>query len=200
MTDTAHYDLLVVGGGINGTAVARHAAGDGLRVLLCERDDLASHTSSASTKLVHGGLRYLEHYDFKLVREALIEREVLLRSAPPPRQPPRARSGPSRPRGVGARAGRRPVAALQNGTAHDRGRAGRVRRVVQLPPLIRLRRHTVIHSRDGVLVLANAPFIRTSGMATCARFLQSPLASEVKNATSCQFACNLGINFALVRQ
>ena len=82
MTDTAHYDLLVVGGGINGTAVARHAAGDGLRVLLCERDDLASHTSSASTKLVHGGLRYLEHYDFKLVREALIEREVLLRAAP----------------------------------------------------------------------------------------------------------------------
>ena len=76
------YDILVVGGGVNGTAVARHAAGDGLRVLLCERDDLAQHTSSSSTKLIHGGLRYLEHYDFKLVREALIEREVLLRSAP----------------------------------------------------------------------------------------------------------------------
>ena len=76
------YDLLVIGGGINGTAIARHAAGDGLSVLLCERDALASHTSSASTKLIHGGLRYLEHYDFRLVREALIEREILLKAAP----------------------------------------------------------------------------------------------------------------------
>ena len=76
------FDLLVVGGGINGTAIARDAAGRGLSVLLCERDDLASHTSSASTKLIHGGLRYLEHYDFKLVRESLKEREVLLRAAP----------------------------------------------------------------------------------------------------------------------
>ena len=76
------YDLLIVGGGINGTAIARDAAGRGLSVLLCEKDDLASHTSSASTKLIHGGLRYLEYYEFKLVREALIEREVLLRSAP----------------------------------------------------------------------------------------------------------------------
>jgi len=76
------FDLLVVGGGINGTAVARDAAGRGLSVLLCEKDDLASHTSSASTKLIHGGLRYLEHYDFRLVRESLKEREVLLRAAP----------------------------------------------------------------------------------------------------------------------
>jgi len=76
------YDLLIVGGGINGTAIARDAAGRGLSVLLCEKDDLASHTSSASTKLIHGGLRYLEYYEFKLVRDALIEREVLLRSAP----------------------------------------------------------------------------------------------------------------------
>jgi len=76
------YDLLIVGGGINGTAIARDAAGRGLSVILCEKDDLASHTSSASTKLIHGGLRYLEYYEFKLVREALIEREVLLRSAP----------------------------------------------------------------------------------------------------------------------
>ncbi|MEP1229744.1 MAG: glycerol-3-phosphate dehydrogenase [Litorimonas sp.] len=76
------YDLLIVGGGINGTAIARDAAGRGLKVLLCERDDLASHTSSASTKLIHGGLRYLEYYEFKLVREALIEREVMLRAAP----------------------------------------------------------------------------------------------------------------------
>ena len=76
------FDLLVIGGGINGTAIARDAAGRGLSVLLCERDDLGGHTSSASTKLIHGGLRYLEHYDFKLVRHALIEREVLLRAAP----------------------------------------------------------------------------------------------------------------------
>jgi glycerol-3-phosphate dehydrogenase len=75
-------DLLVVGGGINGAGIARDAAGRGLCVLLCEKDDLASHTSSASTKLIHGGLRYLEYYEFSLVRKALIEREVLLRSAP----------------------------------------------------------------------------------------------------------------------
>jgi glycerol-3-phosphate dehydrogenase len=75
-------DVLVVGGGINGAGIARDAAGRGLSVVLCEKDDLASHTSSASTKLIHGGLRYLEYYEFGLVRKALIEREVLLRSAP----------------------------------------------------------------------------------------------------------------------
>jgi glycerol-3-phosphate dehydrogenase len=75
-------DLLVIGGGVNGTGIARDAAGRGLSVLLCEQDDLAQHTSSASSKLIHGGLRYLEHYEFRLVREALIEREVLLRAAP----------------------------------------------------------------------------------------------------------------------
>ncbi|MEO0975283.1 MAG: glycerol-3-phosphate dehydrogenase, partial [Pseudomonadota bacterium] len=74
-------DLLVIGGGINGAGIARDAAGRGLRVLLCEKDDLARHTSSASTKLIHGGLRYLEQYEFRLVREALREREVLLRNA-----------------------------------------------------------------------------------------------------------------------
>ena len=76
------YDLLIIGGGINGTAIARDAAGRGLKVLLCERDDLAGHTSSASTKLIHGGLRYLEYYEFNLVRHALKEREVMLRAAP----------------------------------------------------------------------------------------------------------------------
>src|SRR5690606_35824056 len=75
-------DLLVVGGGINGAGIARDAAGRGLSVVICEKDDLASHTSSASTKLIHGGLRYLEHYEFGLVRKALQEREVLLRNAP----------------------------------------------------------------------------------------------------------------------
>lgn len=77
-----NYDLLIIGGGINGTAIARDAAGRGLKVLLCERDDLANHTSSASTKLIHGGLRYLEYYEFNLVRHALKEREVMLRAAP----------------------------------------------------------------------------------------------------------------------
>ncbi len=76
------YDLLVIGAGINGAGIARDAVGRGLKVLLCEKDDIAEHTSSASTKLIHGGLRYLEHYDFKLVRHALKEREVLLRAAP----------------------------------------------------------------------------------------------------------------------
>ena len=75
-------DLLVVGGGINGAGIARDAAGRGLNVVLCEKDDLAQGTSSRSGKLVHGGLRYLEYYEFRLVREALIEREVLLRAAP----------------------------------------------------------------------------------------------------------------------
>jgi len=75
-------DLLVVGGGINGAGIALDAAGRGLSTVLCEQHDLAAHTSSASTKLVHGGLRYLEHFDFDLVRKALQEREVLLEAAP----------------------------------------------------------------------------------------------------------------------
>ena len=76
------YDLLVVGGGINGVGIARDASGRGLSVFLCEKNDLASATSSASTKLIHGGLRYLEYFEFRLVREALIERETLLEAAP----------------------------------------------------------------------------------------------------------------------
>src|SRR5687767_6736220 len=76
------FDLAIIGGGINGAGIARDAAGRGLRVLLVEQHDLASATSSASTKLIHGGLRYLEHWALRLVREALIEREVLLRMAP----------------------------------------------------------------------------------------------------------------------
>ena len=75
-------DLLVVGGGINGAGIARDAAGRGLKVVLCEQHDLAAHTSSASTKLIHGGLRYLEYYEFGLVQKALAEREVLLAAAP----------------------------------------------------------------------------------------------------------------------
>lgn len=80
MSDVA--DIFIIGGGINGTGVARDAAGRGFKVILAEKDDLASHTSSSSSKLIHGGLRYLEHYEFRLVRESLIEREVLLQAAP----------------------------------------------------------------------------------------------------------------------
>src|SRR5918998_3517598 len=76
------FDLLVVGGGVNGAGIARDASGRGLRTLIAEKDDLAQGTSSRSGKLVHGGLRYLEYYEFRLVRESLVEREVLLRAAP----------------------------------------------------------------------------------------------------------------------
>ena len=76
------YDIAIIGGGVNGCGIARDAAGRGLSVLLAEKSDLASGTSSASTKLIHGGLRYLEHYEFRLVRESLKEREVLLAMAP----------------------------------------------------------------------------------------------------------------------
>src|ERR1700730_7343218 len=85
----ADYDLAIIGGGINGTGLARDAAGRRLHVLLVEMNDLASGTSSASTKLIHGGLRYLEHGAFRLVREALAEREVLWRMAPHIIQPMR---------------------------------------------------------------------------------------------------------------
>ncbi|MFO1257908.1 MAG: glycerol-3-phosphate dehydrogenase [Gammaproteobacteria bacterium] len=78
----SEFDLVVVGGGINGTAIAADAAGRGLKVLLCEKEDLASGTSSASSKLIHGGLRYLEQYAFKMVRHSLQERERLLNLAP----------------------------------------------------------------------------------------------------------------------
>lgn len=82
INNTLTIDLLVIGGGINGTGIAADAAGRGLNVILCEQDDLASATSSASSKLIHGGLRYLEQFAFKLVYESLREREILLRKAP----------------------------------------------------------------------------------------------------------------------
>jgi glycerol-3-phosphate dehydrogenase len=80
--DHGLVDIAVIGGGINGAGIARDAAGRGLKVLLCEKGDIAEGTSSRSGKLVHGGLRYLEYYEFRLVREALMEREILLASAP----------------------------------------------------------------------------------------------------------------------
>ena len=81
-TDPGVYDIAIIGGGINGCGIARDAAGRGWSVYLCEKNDLASATSSASTKLIHGGLRYLEYYEFRLVREALMERETLWKIAP----------------------------------------------------------------------------------------------------------------------
>src|SRR3954464_13191964 len=80
--DSPHFDLLIIGGGINGAGIARDAAGRGLSVLLVEQDDLGAATSSSSSKLIHGGLRYLEQYEFRLVAEALSEREVLVNIAP----------------------------------------------------------------------------------------------------------------------
>jgi glycerol-3-phosphate dehydrogenase len=82
MQDRGTVDLVVIGGGINGAGIARDAAGRGLTVIMCEKGDLAVGTSSRSGKLIHGGLRYLEYFEFRLVREALIEREVLLKAAP----------------------------------------------------------------------------------------------------------------------
>ncbi|HYC25384.1 MAG TPA: glycerol-3-phosphate dehydrogenase, partial [Roseiarcus sp.] len=82
MKDLGQFDLIIAGGGVNGAGIARDASGRGLTALLCEKDDLAQGTSSRSSKLVHGGLRYLEHWEFRLVREALVEREVLLNAAP----------------------------------------------------------------------------------------------------------------------
>ena len=86
---TKIYDIFIIGGGINGCGVARDAAGRGYSVYLAEMNDLASGTSSWSTKIIHGGLRYLEHYEFRLVREALIEREILWNIAPHIIQPMR---------------------------------------------------------------------------------------------------------------
>ena len=82
MTPSKIYDIVIIGGGINGVGIARDAAGRGLSVFLAEKEDLAIGTSSRSSKMVHGGLRYLEYYEFRLVREALIEREILLKAAP----------------------------------------------------------------------------------------------------------------------
>ncbi|MGB5199937.1 MAG: glycerol-3-phosphate dehydrogenase [Sedimenticolaceae bacterium] len=82
MKNTTLYDIAIIGGGVNGCGIARDAAGRGLQVFLAEQGDLAQGTSSASTKLIHGGLRYLEYYEFRLVRESLSEREILLRNAP----------------------------------------------------------------------------------------------------------------------
>ncbi len=76
------YDIFIIGGGVNGCGIARDAVGRGFSVFLAEMGDLASGTSSAATKLIHGGLRYLEHYEFRLVRESLLERETLWRNAP----------------------------------------------------------------------------------------------------------------------
>ena len=76
------YDIIIIGGGINGAGIARDATGRGLKICLIEKGDISSETSSWSTKLIHGGLRYLENYEFRLVRESLKEREVIKKIAP----------------------------------------------------------------------------------------------------------------------
>ena len=93
-------DLIVIGGGINGAGIAADAAGRGLSVLMLEARDLACATSSASSKLIHGGLRYLEHYEFRLVSEALAEREVLLKMAPHIAFPMRSSGQTHQPPGI----------------------------------------------------------------------------------------------------
>ena len=135
MTDDLDIvDLFVIGGGINGAGIARDAAGRGLSVVLCEKDDLAQGTSSRSGKLVHGGLRYLEYYEFRLVREALIEREVLLEAAPHiiwpmrfvlPHQPGATAGLARAARPVPLRSSRRPQAPARH--AHARPHAPRPR-------------------------------------------------------------------------
>ena len=123
-------DLLVIGGGINGAGIARDAAGRGFSVTLVEQDDLASHTSSASTKLIHGGLRYLEYYEFHLVREALMERERLLRCAPAHRLAAALRAA------LHAGAAGRPgccASGCSSTTISAAGRRCRRRRAVRLP-------------------------------------------------------------------
>ncbi|WP_343847468.1 glycerol-3-phosphate dehydrogenase [Bowmanella denitrificans] len=123
------FDLLVVGGGINGTGIAADAAGRGLSVLLCEQKDLGWATSSSSSKLIHGGLRYLEHYEFRLVSHALAEREVLLKNAPHIIRPLRFRL-PHRPH-------LRPAWLIRTGLFLYDHLAKRV----SLPPSARVRMH-----------------------------------------------------------
>ena len=127
------FDLAIIGGGINGCGIARDAAGRGNSVFLCEMNDLASGTSSWSTKLVHGGLRYLEYYEFRLVREALIEREILWQIAPHIIRPLAFRfAAPRRPApGLAAAAGvvpvrsyRRPQSAAADALGRSRPRRG----------------------------------------------------------------------------
>ena len=134
VSEAEPVDLLIVGGGINGTGIARDAAGRGLKVVLCEQGDLANYTSSASSKLIHGGLRYLEQYEFRLVREALIEREVLLRAAPHiiwplrfilPHSPTQRPAWMIRARPVPVQPPRRPQEAARRPTHQSAARSGR---------------------------------------------------------------------------
>ena len=154
-------DLFVIGGGINGAGIARDAAGRGLSVILCEKDDLAQGTWSRSGKLVHGGLRYLEYYEFRLVREALIEREVLLNVAPAHHLADALRAaaqpgGPAGlarpPRPVPLRPSRRPQEAA--GHAHARP-----------APAIRKARRSSINSRGA----SNIPTAGSTTPGSCAQ-------------------------------
>ena len=134
------YDLLIIGGGVNGCGIARDAAGRGLSVLLCEQSDLAQATSSASTKLFHGGLRYLEYYEFRLVREALIERETLLRAMPHISWPLSAPRLASAARAVHLRPSRRPQNPAADQDAEPAPRRRRRAIAVRLQTRLRIQR------------------------------------------------------------
>jgi len=154
----SQVDLLIVGGGINGVGIARDAAGRGLSVLLVEKDDLAAHTSSASTKLIHGGLRYLEQLDFKLVRESLAERERLLRAAPHivrPLQFVVPLKGSSRPAWM-LRAGLYLYDHLARRTMLPGGRAVRLEDVGLRPGMDRALSYWDCRVQDSRLVVLNA--------------------------------------------
>ena len=145
--DDTDYDLAIIGGGINGCGIARDAAGRGWRVFLCDRADLASGTSSASTKLIHGGLRYLEYYEFRLVREALKEREVLwgdraahhLAAALRPAAPQAVAPGlAAAARPVPLRPSRRPEAPAADAHAATANRPGRRHPETRIHPRLRI--------------------------------------------------------------
>lgn len=181
------FDVAIIGGGVNGCGIARDAAGRGYSVYLCEQDDLAGATSSASTKLLHGGLRYLEYYEFRLVREALTEREVVWGIAPPHRasaalhaalSPRYAPVVDAAPRPVPLRPYRRAQAAAR----HPRLDLGRDQAGAPLKPDLRTRgfEYSDCWVDDARLVVLNACDARDRGavIETRARAVDAARASD----------------------
>ena len=141
----APLDLFVVGGGINGAGIACDAVGRSLKVGLCEMNDFASATSSASTKLIHGGLRYLEQYEFRLVREALQEREVLLAKAPHLSRPLALRAAARAASAAPLDAAARPLPLRSSRLAHDPAQVDRGR-----PAAVEVRRRPEAVLQEGL--------------------------------------------------
>jgi glycerol-3-phosphate dehydrogenase len=168
------FDLLIIGGGINGTAIARDAATRGMSVLLVERDDLAQHTSSASSKLIHGGLRYLEYGEVRLVRESLREREILLERAPHIVRPLRfvLPHGPGMRPWWMLRAGLKLYDLLAGRTVLPRSRSVRRDEAALLAPLRDAKRAAVYHDAwvdDARLVVLNAVAAAEAGAQIATR-------------------------------